>query len=175
MTSFRLNGIEVAVGEHHDHLLAALRDELRVISPKDGCAPSGQCGCCTVLVGGKARVACQTSLDRASGEDIVTLEGLPDDELARYADAFAAHGALQCGFCTPGIVVRAKALLDKKGAALTREETARHLGAHLCRCTGYTKILDAVESLAAGEVPVALPPKGVGSRGTKYEAIPLLT
>jgi xanthine dehydrogenase molybdenum-binding subunit len=85
------------------------------------------------------------------------------------ADAFAACGALQCGFCTPGIVVRTKSLLDKKGSSLSREEAARHLGGHLCRCTGYVKILDAVEALARDEVPVAVQPTGVGSSGIKYE------
>ncbi len=85
------------------------------------------------------------------------------------ADAFAACGALQCGFCTPGIVVRTKALIDKHGAALTREQASRHLGAHLCRCTGYIKVLDAVEALAQDDVPVVVQPGGVGSRGVKYE------
>ena len=170
MTSFNLNGQPVTISGTHEHLLGALRDELGVISPKDGCAPSGQCGCCTVLVGDKARVACQTSLERAAGEEIITLEGFDDEELDRYCDAFAANGALQCGFCIPGILVRAKALIQKKGEALTREETARHLGAHLCRCTGYVKILDAIQDLAEGVLPESEPPKGVGSRGTKYEA-----
>jgi xanthine dehydrogenase molybdenum-binding subunit len=170
MTSFQLNGQTVAVSDGHEHLLAALRDELGVISPKDGCAPSGQCGCCTVLVGDKARVACQTSLERVTGEEVTTLEGFDDAELRRYCEAFAVHGALQCGFCIPGIVVRAKALIDKKGPALTRDETARHLGAHLCRCTGYIKILDAIQDLATGTKLVPNAPKGVGSRGIKYEA-----
>ena len=169
-TEFVLNGSPVAVASDHEHLLAALRDELGIISPKDGCAPSGQCGCCAVLVDGRARVACQTSLERSAGTEITTVEGFDDAEVDAMANAFAAHGALQCGFCTPGIVVRLKALLDRKGSALTREEASRHLGGHLCRCTGYTKILDAVESLASGEVPVALPPKGVGSSGVRYEA-----
>ncbi len=170
MTSFQLNGQTVAVSDEHEHLLAALRDELGVISPKDGCAPSGQCGCCTVLIGNKARVACQTSLERVTGEEVTTLEGFDDAELRRYCEAFAVHGALQCGFCIPGIVVRAKALIDKKGPALTRDETARHLGAHLCRCTGYIKILDAIQDLAIGTKLVPNAPKGVGSRGIKYEA-----
>jgi xanthine dehydrogenase molybdenum-binding subunit len=170
VTSFNLNGQFVSVSDQHEHLLGALRDELGVISPKDGCAPSGQCGCCTVLIGDKARVACQTSLERIEGEEVTTLEGFDSKELDRYCEVFAANGALQCGFCIPGILVRAKALIKKKGAALTRDETARHLGAHLCRCTGYVKILDAIQDLATG-VPVALePPKGVGSRGIKYEA-----
>ena len=173
MTSFQLNGTAVTITGAHPHLLSALRDELGVISPKDGCSPTGQCGCCTVFVDGKARVSCQTSLDKADGAAITTLEGVDPVELDRMATAFAACGALQCGFCTPGIVLRTKALLDKKGSALTRDEAARHLGAHLCRCTGYTKILDAVEALAADSVPAPQAPGGVGSRGIKYEACDL--
>ncbi len=173
MTAFILNGRPVSTDADHEHLLTALRDEFGVMSPKDGCAPSGQCGCCTVLVDGKARVACQLPLAKVAGKEVLTLEGLPDDERNHMADAFAALGALQCGFCTPGIVMRTKALLDSKGSELERDTAARHLGAHLCRCTGYTKILDAVEALAADEVPVALAPKGVGSTGVRYEAAEL--
>lgn len=173
MTSFRLNGAPVTVADGHAHLLDALREELGVTSPKDGCAPSGQCGCCTVLVDGKARIACQTPLAKADGAEVTTLEGFDPFEVERMASAFAACGALQCGFCTPGILVRVKAMLDKKGAALTREEAGRLLGGHLCRCTGYVKILDAVEVLAASEVPVMVAPGGVGSRGVKYEACEL--
>lgn len=167
--SFVLNGQEVEVDAEHPHLLSALRDELDVISPKDGCAPSGQCGCCTVLIDGKARIACSTSLDKAAGSEVVTLEGVDPAEVDRMADAFSACGALQCGFCTPGIVMRAKALIDKDGAALTREKAARHLGGNLCRCTGYIKVLDAVEALAQDEIPVSIRPGGVGSSGVKYE------
>jgi len=170
MTEFVLNGQQVGVRDDHEHLLTALRDELGVISPKDGCAPSGQCGCCTVLVDGKARISCQTSLEKAAGAEILTLEGVPDEERNRMADMFAAHGALQCGFCTPGILMRTKAMIDKKGSDLTRTNAAALLGAHLCRCTGYIKILDAVESLAAGETPVSVKAGGIGSRNLKYEA-----
>ena len=178
MTEFVLNGKPVAINGSHEHLLAALRDEAGVFSPKDGCSPTGQCGCCTVLVDGKARVACQTSMEKAEGADVVTLEGIEEDERSRMADAFAAHGALQCGFCTPGIVMRTKAMLDKKAngdgtSDVTRDGAARLLGAHLCRCTGYTKILDAVGALAANETSVAIRPGGVGSRGVKYEAAEL--
>ncbi len=172
-TTFQLNGTPVTVAGSHEHLLAALRDELGVMSPKDGCAPSGQCGCCTVIVNGKARVACQTSMDKTAGSEVLTLEGVDEAEAAGMAAAFAAHGALQCGFCTPGIMMRAKAMIDKKGSELERNDAARLLGAHLCRCTGYIKILDAIEDLAAGEVPVAVMPGGVGSRGMKYEATEL--
>ncbi|MEZ5342446.1 MAG: molybdopterin cofactor-binding domain-containing protein [Acidimicrobiales bacterium] len=164
-----VNGEDVSVSSTHPNLLFALREELKIISPKDGCSPSGQCGCCTVLLDGKAVVSCTTSLDKAAGKSVVTLEGLPDDEVNRYAGAFAACGALQCGFCTPGIVVRAKALIDKKGRDLKRDGAARHLGAHLCRCTGYVKVLDAIEVLAQ-ETPVTLTQNGgVGSSGVKYE------
>ncbi len=157
----------------HPHLLAALREELDITSPKDGCSPSGQCGCCTVLVDGKAIVSCQQPLTKVEGRSVVTLEGFDPDERARYADAFAACGGLQCGFCIPGIVVRAKAQVDKKGADLTREDMARHLGAHLCRCTGYVKVLDAIEAVAAGKELVPEQPGGIGTSGARYEAAAL--
>ena len=173
MTTFELNGSPIEASAGHPHLLAALRDELGVTSPKDGCSPSGQCGSCTVLLDGKARVACQISMEKAEGSLVTTMEGLSGDERIRYAEAFAARGALQCGFCIPGILMRAKALLDKaadQGKVLDRDDAARHMGAHLCRCTGYVKILDAVEALATGEVAVALPQGGIGTSVTKVEA-----
>ena len=165
-----VNGARVRVRADHPHLLAALREELDVTSPKDGCSPTGQCGCCTVLIDGKAQVSCQYPLAKAEGRTIVTVEGLPAEERDRFARAFAACGGLQCGFCIPGIVVRAKSQIDKKGAALTREEMARHLGAHLCRCTGYVKILDAIEMVARGDTAAVTAPGGIGSRGAKYQA-----
>ncbi|MGF1668320.1 MAG: molybdopterin-dependent oxidoreductase, partial [Acidimicrobiia bacterium] len=172
--SFTVNGRRVAASGGHPHLLAALREELDVTSPKDGCSPSGQCGCCTVLLDGKAIQACLVSMDKANGSEVVTLEGLPDEERARMAQAFAATGALQCGFCTPGIVMRAKALIDQKGAALDRSTIEGRLGAHLCRCTGYVKIIEAIELLASGDpIPEPERPGGVGSSGVKYEAAEL--
>jgi aldehyde oxidoreductase len=171
--TFVLNGHDVSVRAEHPHLLAALREELDVTSPKDGCSPSGQCGCCTVLVEGKAVVACQQPLAKVAGRSVVTLEGFDAGERGRFAEAFAAAGGLQCGFCIPGIIVRAKAQIDKKGGDLTREDMARHLGAHLCRCTGYVKILDAIEAVAKGKELAAEPVGGVGSRGPKYEAVEL--
>jgi len=169
--SFDLNGAPVEVGDEHPHLLSALRDGLGVTSAKDGCSPSGQCGACTVLVNGRATASCLVSLEKAEGKEIVTLEGFGDAERDRYASAFAATGALQCGFCTPGIVVRAKALIDKKGAALDRGTIEGRLGAHLCRCTGYTKIIEAVELLASGApIPVKGRSGKIGGDGVKYEA-----
>src|SRR5207253_10802286 len=113
MVSFTLTGVVTSVSDEHPHLLAALREELDVCSAKDGCSPSGQCGCCTVLVNGKAVVSCNLSLERVAGATITTLEGFPSEQRERMAGAFAATGALQCGFCTPGILVRTAALLER--------------------------------------------------------------
>ena len=168
--AFTVNATPVTVRANHPHLLAALREELNITSPKDGCSPTGQCGCCTVMVNGKAVVSCQTPLSKVAGGTVTTLEGVDEEERSRYSQAFAACGGLQCGFCIPGIVVRAKAQVDKKGAALQRSDMAKHLGAHLCRCTGYVKILDAIEMVARGEVPVLINPGGVGTNTVKYEA-----
>jgi aerobic-type carbon monoxide dehydrogenase small subunit (CoxS/CutS family) len=95
VTSFLLNDAEVTVDDGHAHLLAALREELGVLSPKDGCSPSGQCGCCTVLVDGKALVSCQVPLSRVAGAAVTTVEGLDAAERERFARAFACTGALQ--------------------------------------------------------------------------------
>jgi aldehyde oxidoreductase len=170
VTQFVVNGTPVEVRQPHPHLLSALREELNITSPKDGCSPSGQCGCCTVLIDGKAVVSCQTSLEKVAGKSVTTLEGVDTAERAKFSSAFAACGGLQCGFCIPGIVVRAKAQIDKKGAALKREDMARHLGAHLCRCTGYAKILEAIECVAKNQIPAIPPTAGVGTRTPKYEA-----
>lgn len=171
--AFTLNGVPVSVRADHPHLLGALRDELDVTSPKDGCSPSGQCGCCTVHVDGKAVVSCQQSLSKVAGRSVVTLEGVDEAERTAYADAFAACGGLQCGFCIPGIVMRAKAQIDRKGAELARADMARHLGAHLCRCTGYVKILDAIESVATGTAFEPRLASTIGGAGVKYEAASL--
>ncbi len=168
--SFTVNGTPVSVRSDHPHLLSALRDELEITSPKDGCSPSGQCGCCTVLVDAKAVVSCQVPLAKVAGKSVVTLEGVAAEERDRFANAFAACGGLQCGFCIPGIVMRAKAQIDKKGADLKRDDMARHLGAHLCRCTGYVKVLDAIEAVAAGKTFQPELAATIGGAGAKYEA-----
>ncbi|MEI7618214.1 MAG: molybdopterin cofactor-binding domain-containing protein [Actinomycetota bacterium] len=167
---FIVNGTPVSVRSDHPHLLSALRDELDITSPKDGCSPSGQCGCCTVLIDGKAVVSCQQPIAKIEGKSVVTLEGVDADERDRFANAFAACGGLQCGFCIPGIVMRAKAQIDKKGADLQRGDMARHLGAHLCRCTGYVKVLDAIEGVASGKTFEPALSDAVGGNGAKYEA-----
>jgi len=172
--TFRLNGAEVRASAEHPHVLAALREELGITSPKDGCAPSGQCGCCTVLLDGKATISCQLSMQKVAGREVTTLEGFEKAERDRLARAFAATGALQCGFCTPGIVVRTKSLLDQKGSDLDRSTIESRLGAHLCRCTGYIKIIEAVELLASGApIPDPVLPGGIGKEGAKYEGVSL--
>ena len=171
--AFTVNGTPVSVRADHPHLLSALRDELDLTAAKDGCSPSGQCGCCTVHIDGKAVVSCQQPVAKAAGKSIVTLEGVDETERQRFADAFAACGGLQCGFCIPGIVMRAKAQIDKKGAALDRADMSRHLGAHLCRCTGYVKVLDAIEAVAQGREMTPVLAGAVGESGAKYEAASL--
>jgi xanthine dehydrogenase molybdenum-binding subunit len=168
-----LNGAEVAADAGHPHLLSALREELGLTSVKDGCAPSGQCGCCTVLLDGKATASCLVSMEKVAGREVVSLEGFDPAERKRLAGAFAATGALQCGFCTPGILVRVKALLDDKGPGLTGRDAAGRLGAHLCRCTGYVRIFEAIDLLASG-API-LDPTGsrIGESAPRYEALEL--
>ncbi|MCK6457787.1 MAG: selenium-dependent xanthine dehydrogenase [Phycisphaerae bacterium] len=147
-TSFTLNGRRVTVAAGADtSLLDALRDHLGIVSPKDGCQPMGQCGCCTVLIDGKPRLSCTLPLRSVAGKTVTTLEGFSDDERRTIAQAFVQSGGVQCGFCIPGIAVRAHALCERNPNP-TRGEIANDLRAHLCRCTGYTKIIDAVELLA---------------------------
>ncbi len=170
-TTLVVNGQTTEVGMYHPHLLAALREEVGVTSAKDGCAPQGQCGCCTILLDGKAIQACLVSMEKAAGKEVLTLEGFDEAERDRLARAFAAKGALQCGFCTPGILVRAKALIDQKGKDLDRSTIEGRLGAHLCRCTGYVGIVDAIELLASGEeIPEVHVEGGIGTSSVKYEA-----
>src|SRR3954468_24654394 len=107
---FRLDGREVTVERDGVSLLEALRDELGVRTAKDGCAPQGQCGCCTVWVDGAPRVACVTPVRRVAGREVTTVDGLEPATRERFANAFVATGASQCGFCTPGIVMRLAAL-----------------------------------------------------------------
>jgi aldehyde oxidoreductase len=168
--NFTLNGSPVSVRPSHPHLLSALREELDVTSAKDGCSPMGQCGCCTVMIDGKVQISCTYDVAKVAGRQVTTLEGVDEDERTKYSDAFAACGGLQCGFCIPGIVMRAKAQVDKKGSDLKRDDMARHLGAHLCRCTGYVKVLDAIDAVAQGRKVDPSLPGGVGTSGAKFEA-----
>jgi aerobic-type carbon monoxide dehydrogenase small subunit (CoxS/CutS family) len=144
-----VNGRQVEVAADLS-LLEALRDEVGLRSPKDGCSPQGQCGCCTVLVDDQPRVACVTPSRRVAGRDVRTVEGFPPDVRARWADAFVACGASQCGFCTPGIVVRLEGLRSKSGGGAGADDgpvddraVEKALLPHLCRCTGWRTIVEA--------------------------------
>lgn len=154
MATFTVNGQTVTV-EQNQKLLRYLRDTLRLTSVKDGCS-EGACGTCTVLIDGKPARACIQQTDRLAGKAVLTVEGLSDFEKDVYAFAFGEAGAVQCGFCIPGMVLCAKALLDVNPAP-TEEEIAYALRNNICRCTGYVKIKDAVrraaEYLRAGRLP----------------------
>jgi xanthine dehydrogenase small subunit len=143
---FSLDGRDVEVEPDDSSLLEILRDRLGVRTAKDGCSPQGQCGCCTVWVDGQPRVACVTPVARVAGREVTTLAGLPDAD--DWADRFAAQGASQCGFCTPGIIMRLAAL--DPSARQSRAAVHRALAAHLCRCTGWNSIVDAVLSAEIG-------------------------
>ncbi|MCU0769878.1 MAG: molybdopterin-dependent oxidoreductase, partial [Burkholderiaceae bacterium] len=146
---FMLNGTPRQVEIRSDEwFLHTLRERCGVTSLKDGCSPQGQCGCCVALVNGQVKSTCAMPAKVANGKTIVTLDGLPAAEREQIAACFAATAGLQCGFCIPGIAIRAKAITDRE-AAPTREAIAQALDLHLCRCTGYVKIIDAVELLAA--------------------------
>ena len=147
---FTLDGHQVEVPDDGGSLLGALRDHLGVREAKDGCSPQGQCGCCTVLVDNAPRVACVTPARRVRGRVVMTAAGLTDDERRRWANAFLANGASQCGFCTPGIVCRLVGH-ERRGADLTDRETVdKALAAHLCRCTGWQTIREAAAAAVAG-------------------------
>jgi aerobic-type carbon monoxide dehydrogenase small subunit (CoxS/CutS family) len=145
--AFVLNGNEVAV-EDGISLLDALRGDFGCHSVKDGCSPQGQCGCCTVWVDGAPRVACVTPVRRVAGRQVTTLEGAPAALRDRWATAFVQHGASQCGFCTPGIVLRLAALeAEGPSRQSTRRDVEAALRAHLCRCTGWQSIVEAACSV----------------------------
>jgi xanthine dehydrogenase molybdenum-binding subunit len=146
---FTLNGKEtVASYEPGMHLLEVLREECGIISAKNGCAPEGACGCCLVMIDGTPALSCLRKPEQTEGREVVTLEGLPEDVRKRMGDAFVLEGGVQCGFCIPGIVVRAASLIDQ-GKACDRAAVAKALDGHLCRCTGYGRILDSIQT--AGE------------------------
>ena len=142
MIEFEVDGQQVQVPDDGSSLLGTLRDHLDKRSAKDGCSPQGQCGCCTVLINGQPRVACVTPTRRVKGRSVTTLEGFSPDERARWGGAFCATGASQCGFCTPGIIVRLAGLEEKKPDA-SEDDVRLALAAHLCRCTGWQTIVDA--------------------------------
>ena len=165
MAVFTVNG-KTVTAEKNQKLLRFLRDELRLTSVKDGCS-EGACGTCHVLIDGKATKACVPSTDKLEGKTILTVEGLSDWEKAVYTYAFGKAGAVQCGFCIPGMVISAKGLIDQNPDP-TREEAAFAIRNNICRCTGYVKIIDgillAAKILREGKIPEKKEDFQVGSR-----------
>jgi carbon-monoxide dehydrogenase small subunit len=138
-TSYRL---EV---EPHWTLLEMLRNVLKLTGAKDGCG-MGECGSCTVMMDGKAIYSCLTLAIRADGKEILTIEGLArGEELHPLQKAFIDHGAFQCGYCTPGMILSSKALLDENPNP-SEEEIRRGISGNLCRCTGYNMIVEAIQN-----------------------------
>jgi aldehyde oxidoreductase len=172
-----LNGKAVsAQPDEGTSLLELLRTELGVRSVKDGCAPEGSCGACTVIVEGRAVVSCAQKATRFEGKHVTTHEGLSDDERRLWSESFVAAGASQCGYCSPGIVMKAEVLLHKNPEP-SRDEVAHALLGNLCRCTGYVKVIDAIQLAAAARRGEPLPEPDrsgrVGSRTARYQGTEL--
>ena len=149
IATFLVNGQErEVIIEPHMLLIDVLRDELGLTGTKYACG-AGDCGACTVLIDGRPSFSCLTLAVTAKGKSILTIEGVAEgNELHPIQQAFVDQGAVQCGFCTPGMILATKALLDEKPEP-NRDEIKTALAGNLCRCTGYVKIVDAVEAAAA--------------------------
>jgi len=145
---FNLNGTPTdASYEPGMHLLEVLREECGIVSAKNGCAPEGACGCCLVLIDGRPALACLRKPEQTEGHNVVTLEGIPEQTRRVLGEAFVLEGGVQCGFCIPGIVIRATSLIEQ-GKADDRGAIAKALDGHLCRCTGYGRIIDSIQTAA---------------------------
>lgn len=142
--SINVNGINYTKDiDPSIRLIDFLRDDLKLKGTKEGCG-EGECGACTVIVNGKAINSCLMLASSADGKNVITIEGVSDkDKLHPIQEAFMEVGAIQCGYCTPGMILSAKALLDEKPNA-SEEEIKVALSGNLCRCTGYKKIIQAV-------------------------------
>ena len=147
--SFILNGSEVKVTvDGHLRLIDVLRNTMGLTGTKEGCG-EGECGACTVIVDGKAVNSCLYPAHEIEGKSVITIEGLhvPKYKLSKIQQAFVDHGAIQCGFCTPGMIMSVKALLDSNPNP-SDEEIREALQGNLCRCTGYVQIVEAVKRVA---------------------------
>ena len=171
-----LNGAPMSIDVRDgETLLETLRTRCGVTSIKDGCQPQGQCGCCLVLIDGSAKVSCAMPAEAARGRSIVTLEGIAVEEQRLLARSFVVAAGVQCGFCIPGIALRAHHLVGRN-AAPSRKEIARAIDGHLCRCTGYAKIIDAIELFARAKRGEGLPEPaagGVGVRAARFRGADL--
>ncbi|MEG1448116.1 MAG: 2Fe-2S iron-sulfur cluster-binding protein, partial [Oscillospiraceae bacterium] len=172
MTSFNVNG-RIVTPSKNQKLLRFLRDELHLTSVKDGCS-EGACGACTVIIDGKTCKSCVPDTDSLAGKNIITVEGLTEWESKVFSFAYAEAGAVQCGFCIPGMVICTKALLDKN-LNPTDDEIRYALRNNYCRCTGYVKIFAAVRLAAKIMREGVIPEKSannwqIGSRVQRVDA-----
>ena len=147
--TFNLNGKDTTVAvEQQETLLRLLREKLLLTGTKMGCEES-ECGACTVLIDGRPVNSCTVPAAKVNGKKVVTIEGLDyDEDLSLVQQSFVEAGAVQCGFCIPGVILSAKALLDKYDHP-TDEQIRSELSGHLCRCTGYLQFSDAIHTAAA--------------------------
>jgi selenium-dependent xanthine dehydrogenase len=175
MTAFYLNGQKKEYsGNEEMSLLEYLRLSEGITSAKDGCSGQAACGACTVEINGKAKLACTQKMKFLHGARVVTMEGIPDSARDVIAKAFVSKGAVQCGFCTPGLIMRTKALFTENNHP-SRQEITKAINQNMCRCTGYVKIIDAIcealEKLREGKTISELPLHGaVGQPMLKYQA-----
>ncbi len=130
-------------------LLEVLREDLGLTGTKEGCS-LGTCGSCTVIVDGEAILSCLTLAESVQGKEILTIEGLAQNgKLHPLQESFVKHGAIQCGFCSPGMILTAKALLDETPHP-TEEQVRQGIAGNLCRCTGYVKVVEAIKAVGEG-------------------------
>ena len=169
MIRFNLNGKTVEYnGDINRSLLEYLRNDLHLTAAKDGCSGQGVCGACSVEVNGSIKMACRIKMSDLSEAIIYTLEGLPNNFREILAHHFATKGAVQCGFCSPGMIMRARGLWLSNPKA-TRSDIIRAIAPNLCRCTGYVKIIDAIQHAFAELNGQALPKNNTGARiGERY-------
>lgn len=147
--SFEVDGEPVSVPDMGATLLGVLRYKLGFQGPKAGCSPQGQCGCCTVLVDGQARVACVTPVKRVRNRSVTTIDGLDPERTRQWGEAFCSTGGSQCGFCTPGIVMRLESLKNKGVETDDHDAVRQALLAHLCRCTGWQTVIEAWDAFGS--------------------------
>lgn len=170
-----VNGVPKTLDVRHgETLLETLRERCGLHSLKDGCAPQGQCGCCLALIDGHAKTTCAIAAEKCDGKHIVTLEGVEPTERELLAHSFVSAAGLQCGFCIPGIALKTKQLVEKTPHP-SRHDIAVALDGHLCRCTGYVKVIDAVELYARAKhgepIPELLETGGVGASLPRYQGL----
>ncbi len=175
MITFDLNGEKINyTGDPNSLLLSFLRIECRLTAAKDACSGEGICGACTVEINGAAKLACTTKMSRLENAEVFTMEGFPENVIQTIATSFVNKGAVQCGFCIPGFIVRTRVLLQKNPNP-SIHEIRQAIKPHLCRCTGYKKIeeamLDAAQAIRTNRKPEIIKTSGkVGVSHPKYQA-----